>query len=151
MAYYCGECAVWVGSSDVDRYGRRWCAYSRRYEESNQNTYGCRGFVYNGRTVLTKICEILHEPTEQLFEAYDAVKERFAAPEHMEWLSAYCDLGPQIADKLDRDNQREQIAKDLMQEYIKPAYILWKEGKDEQSATVYKEMVAYLTKQYCCE
>lgn len=149
MAYYCGECVVWVGSSDVDRYGRRLCSYSRRYEESNQNSYGCRGFVYNGRTILTKICEILHEPTEQWFEAYDAVKESFAAPEHMEWLSAYCSLGPRIADKLDMDDRREQIAKDLMQEYLQPAYQLYQDGKAEQSAMAYKEMVAYLANQYC--
>ena len=151
MAYYCGECAVWVGSSDVDRYGRRWCAYSRRYEESNQNTYGCRGFVYNGRTVLTKICEILHEPTEQLFEAYDAVKESFAAPEHMEWLSAYCNLGPKIADRLDADVQRNEMADMLMKDYIQPAYMLWKDGKNEESALTYKQMVACLAQKYCCE
>ena len=58
MAYYCGECAVWVGSSDVDRYGRRWCAYSRRYEESNQNTYGCRGFVAHHNTDMWGDCAV---------------------------------------------------------------------------------------------
>lgn len=47
MAYYCGECAVWRGSSDTNKYGERWCSYSRRYEKSDQNTYGCRGFVYD--------------------------------------------------------------------------------------------------------
>lgn len=49
MAYYCGECAVWRGSSDENRYGERWCAYSRRYEKADQNSYGCRGFVDGSR------------------------------------------------------------------------------------------------------
>ena len=150
MAYYCGECVVWVGSSDVDRYGRRWCSYSRRYEESNQNTYGCRGFVYNGRTVLTKVCEILDIPTDKWFVAFDAVKDTAVAPHHIEWLSSYCKLGPQIANYLDEDNQRYEVANRMMQDYIKPAYVFWKEGKDEEAALKYREMISCLARKYCC-
>lgn len=56
MANYCGECALWRGSSDENRYGERWCPYSRRYEKANQNTFGCRGYVDGSRrycTILT--------------------------------------------------------------------------------------------------
>lgn len=45
MADYCGECLLWRGSQDENRYGERWCPYSRRYEKADQNTYGCKGFV----------------------------------------------------------------------------------------------------------
>lgn len=151
MAYYCGECVVWVGSSDVDRYGRRWCSYSRKYEESNQNTYGCKGFVYNGRTVLTKVCEILKIPTEKWFEAFDAVKDTYIVPQHIDWLSSYCCLGPQIAKMVDLDNQRYTVAQKLMTDYITPAFILWKKGENAQSALKYKEMIASLAEQYCCK
>lgn len=149
MAYYCGECVVWVGSSDVDRYGRRWCSYSRRYEESNQNTYGCRGFVYNGRTVLTKVCEILALPTDKWFEAFDAVKDAYVAPQKTEWLTNYCKIGPQIAENLDADANRQEVANILMSQYIEPAYQLWKAGKEEQSAMKYKEMVSSMARRYC--
>ena len=148
MAYYCGECVLWVGSSDVDRYGRRWCSYSKRYEESDQNIYGCKGFVYNERTVLTKVCEILAIPTEKWFEAYDAVKDAYVAPQKTEWLTNYCKIGPQIAEKLDADNNRYAIADMLMTQYIRPAYQLWKEGNEEQSALKYREMISSLTKKY---
>ena len=149
MSDYCGECAVWVGSSDVDRYGRRWCSYSRKYEESNQNASGCKGFVYNGRTVLTKVCEILDIPTDKWFEAFDAVKDAYVAPHHIEWLTSYCKLGPHIANRLDADVRRRNVADMLMKEYIKPAFLLWKVGKDDQSAKKYREMIAYLAKYYC--
>lgn len=148
MAYYCGECAVWAGSSDVDRYGRRWCSYSRRYEESNQNTYGCRGFIYNGRTVLTKVCEILDIPKEKWFKAFDAVKESSVVPNHMNWLSSYCRLGPIIAKALNADENRKEKANQLMNEYIKPAYSLWQEGKNDSSALKYREMILYLANAY---
>ena len=148
MSYYCGECVVWVGSSDVDRYGRRWCAYSRKYEESNQNTYGCRGFVYNGRTVLTKVCEILSLPTDKWFEAFDAVKDAYVAPEKTEWLTNYCKIGPKIAENLDADTDRQNVADMLMTLYIEPAYQLWKVGKEKQSALKYREMVSTLARRY---
>ena len=150
MAYYCGECVVWVGSSDVDRHGRRWCAYSRRYEASNQNTYGCKGFVYNGRTVLTKVCEILGIPNDKWFEAFDAVKDSYVVPQQIEWLTSYCKIGPQIAHKLDSDTNRHTISDMLMRKYIEPAYVLWKEGNDEMSAMKYREMISNLAKHYCC-
>ena len=148
MAYYCGECAVWAGSSDVDRYGRRWCSYSRRYEESNQNTYGCRGFVYNGRTVLTKVCEILDMPKEKWFKAFDSVKDSYVAPYHMEWLTNYCTLGPQIADALDTDFDRYSVSTEMMNSYIKPAYVLCQAGMKEASALKYRELIHYLAKHY---
>jgi len=150
MAYYCGECAVWAGSSDVDRYGRRWCSYSRRYEESNQNTYGCKGFIYNGRTVLTKVCEVLGCDTDKWFEAFDAVKDAYVAPQKMEWLTSYCKLGPEIAKGLENDEERQAVAAMVMDRYIKPAYRLWQDGSSEQSALKYREMVKDLAKRYQC-
>ena len=148
MAYYCGECVVWVGSSDVDRYGRRWCSYSRRYEESNQNTYGCRGFVYNGRTVVTKVCEILHLSTEPWFEAFDAVKDAYVAPRHMDWLTSYCRIGPMIADALEKDENREQTAQKILCSYLEPAKNLWLEGRNGQAAVCYKNMISNLIAEY---
>lgn len=148
MAYYCGECAVWAGSSDVDRYGRRWCSYSRRYEESNQNTYGCRGFVYNGRTVLTKVCEILSISKDKWFEAFDSVKDAYVVPSHMAWLTNYCGIGPRIAKALGEDANRIDIAVKMMNDFIEPAYLLWQEGKNEASASKYRDMIMLLADQY---
>lgn len=144
MAYYCGECVVWVGSSDSDRYGRRWCSYSRRYEESNQNTYGCRGFVYNGRTIITKVCDILNLPKGPWYEAFDAVKEAYVVDNHMEWLSSYCVLGPKIADALEKNDNRNQIAQNMLHEFLEPAKALWQKGMCSEAAERYKTMVLCL-------
>lgn len=148
MAYYCGECAVWAGSSDEDRYGRRWCSYSQKYEESNQNTYGCKGFVYHGRTVLTKVCELLHLPKDMWFEAFDDVKDTYVATNHIEWLSCYCSLGPEISKALNLDKCAETNAKRIFQQYLVPAFSLWKDGNKEQSANLYRKMVLDLKTYY---
>ena len=57
MANYCGECAVWRGSSDTNRYGERWCPYSRRYEKADQNAYGCKGFADGSRRYFDPLTE----------------------------------------------------------------------------------------------
>lgn len=73
MASYCGECAVWRGSSDENKYGERYCVYSRRYEKADQNTYGCRGFVDGTR----RYCDPLTvEERVALKEMYESLTKR---------------------------------------------------------------------------
>ena len=150
MAYYCGECAIWAGSGDVDRYNRRWCPVSRRYEESNQNTYGCRGFVYNGRAIVTRVCEILNIPSADWYDAFDAVKDAYVAPFHMDWLTSYCGLGPAISSAMSRDPNRRSVATNLLNEYMVPARALYLKGQAEEAAHLYRRMVLYLREKYAC-
>lgn len=148
MAYYCGECIVWRGSSDENRYGERWCSYSRRYERSDQNTYGCDGFRYVGRAVLTKVCEILKLHANPWFDAFDQVKEDYLVPGHMGMLENYCGIGPVLAEKLDQDPQRETVAKQLLDAYLSPARKLEQEKRYCQAVELYRSMVKVLSERY---
>lgn len=73
MANYCGECALWRGSSDENKYGERWCSYSRRYEKADQNSYGCRGFVDGTRR---RCCLLTDEECAMLKECKKKLEER---------------------------------------------------------------------------
>ena len=148
MPYYCGECAVWAGSDDIDRFNRRWCPISRRYEGANQNIYGCRGFVYNGRAIVTKVCGILKIPSAEWNEVFDNVKDAYVAPVHMEWLTSYCVLGPMIASAMERDPARESIALRLLNDYMLPARDLYRQGRMEDAARLYRNMVVHLRDMY---
>lgn len=148
MAYYCGECIVWRGSSDENRYGERWCSYSRRYERSDQNTYGCKGFLYAGRAILTKVCEILSLDTKEYFSAFDTVKDDYIMPERVDWLVTYCAIGPQIAEKITNDVNRKQIAQTIMDQYLQPALLLVHKKAYHQAAELYRQMVCDLQAQY---
>ena len=148
MAYYCGECIVWRGSSDENRYGERWCSYSRRYERSDQNTYGCKGFLYAGRVILTKVCEILGLDQAEWFAAFDTVKNDYIMPEKVDWLVHYCLIGPEIAKKMDEDEARESVAKRVMEEYLIPAQEWYKKSDYAQAAELYRKMVMDLQGQY---
>lgn len=148
MAYYCGECIVWRGSSDENRYGERWCSYSRRYERSDQNTYGCKGFLYAGRAILTKVCEILSLDTKEYFSAFDTVKENYIMPEKIDWLVTYCTVGPQIAEQIANDVNQKQIAQTIMDQYLQPALLLVHKKAYHQAAELYRQMVYDLQVQY---
>ncbi len=148
MAYYCGECKVWLGSSDVDRYGRRWCSYSRKYEESNQQTYGCNGFVYVGRVVLTEICNVLQLPTCGFFAAFDEAKAHAIVPENLELLPTYGEIGSVIVDRMHQDNEREFIASQMMKNYIVPAVKQCEEQRWHDAVDTYRTMIHDLMKHY---
>lgn len=148
MAYYCGECIVWRGSGDENRYGERLCSYSRRYERSDQNTYGCRGFIYAERAVLTKVCELLSLDAQPWFAAFDRVREQYLLPCRWEWLMAYCAAGPQLAERMDADNERIAVAQTLLQKYLVPARCLAEQGANRQAAEMYRNMVSMLKKRY---
>lgn len=148
MAYYCGECIVWRGSSDENRYGERWCSYSRRYERSDQNTYGCKGFLYAGRAVLTKVCETLGLDTQPWFAAFDRVKEAYLVPEQMGLLVRYCQAAPGLVAAIEADPQKESFAQQLMDRYLAPARELSENGNYQESVEVYTQMLNHLKKHY---
>ena len=148
MAYYCGECIVWRGSSDENKYGERWCSYSRRYERSDQNTYGCRGFIYVGRAILTKVCEILQLDMQEWFAAFDEVKEAYIVPRHMDMLVDYCSVGPILAEKIETDIDRYSLANYLLEAFLIPARQMEKRGLVCEATEKYCEMIENLCNRY---
>lgn len=148
MAYYCGECIVWRGSSDENRYGERWCSYSRRYERSDQNTYGCKGFLYAGRAVLTKVCDLLDLDTTPWFSAFDRVKEAYLVPNEMGLLVDYCSIAPDLVASMNKDPQQETLARQLLEKYLEPAKGMCEDGEYAEAADIYRQMVTALKTRY---
>ena len=146
MAYYCGECVTWVNSKDGDRYGRKYCDYSGRYEESTQNIYGCRGFVWARRSILTKICEILGIDNSKLFNAFDEVKEEYLVSNKMNSFIDYNTIGPEIAISFDTltDDTKKRLAINMLNGYIIPAESYVKMKKYDEAFSIYERMVKVL-------
>ncbi len=148
MAYYCGECIVWRGSRDENRYGERWCSYSRRYERSDQNTYGCQGFIYAGRAILTKVCEILELDKTEWFAAFDEVKNDYIMPDKVDWLVEYCSIGPRIAEQMEKDAEGKNTAQMIMEKYLLPAKEKAQKRQYEEASELYQMMVSVLQERY---
>ncbi len=144
MAYYCGECALWLRSGGKNMDGERWCPYSRRHEKGDRNTGGCKGFVYAGWLVVAKVCEIVDMPTEEYFRHFDKVKEEHLAPENIYLLSIYSEISPGLAENLDVVADRKTVARRLLTNYIDPAVERIKNKEYDEAAELYRQMVREL-------
>lgn len=151
MTYYCEECAEWLASNDAKMMyhnGRyvvhRWCKYDKKYRACDQEVYRCGGFVYVRRAVLTKICEILKVNPDDLFNAFDEVKENYIIPCQPELLVKYHSLASYIVNGLTNHPEKEMIAKVMLDSYIVDAEANIKLKNYDKAINIYSEMVKVL-------
>ena len=148
MAFVCSDCVTWVNSRDANRYGEKWCDYDRKYRAADQNIYGCRGFVWARRSIITKVCEILGINGQEYFDSFDREKEIYLIPGRIDKLIDYNTVGPVISKRLDSDPNKEQIARNLLEHYIRPASELVKSEKNQEALSLYERMVKMLAVLY---
>ena len=151
MTYYCCECSEWLRSNDSKmsyhsgRYEEhRWCQYDKRYRAANQNVYGCSGFVYVRRAIITKICEILDINPCVLFSSFDEIKENYLICEKSEKLIDYNSIAPYIVNGLEAIPNKKELAKKLLNSYIIDAEANIKLHRYEEAFNLYEEMVKTL-------
>ena len=144
MAFYCSDCVTWVNSKDADRYGRKYCSYSRRYEEPDQKIYGCRGFVWAKRSIITKVCEVLNINPKKYFDVFDDTKEILIEEGAVDKLIDYNTVGPEIAQEIDNCVAKEQVAKNILKTYIEPAYEKCVQKDYQGAVEIYEKMVKVL-------
>lgn len=149
MAYYCGECEVWRASNDTDRYGRRWCYYSKKYESSDQQTFGCRGFSSKEYHwyIVSAICKKLglsddYECVSLLHNFRINVLEKDAR--YDEILREYDIVGPFLAQMIETDDESKELCERLLQVYLVKVLDLIKENKNDEALNRYIEMVNLL-------
>ena len=155
MAYYCNECAEWISSKDSkmayhngNYVVHKYCNYDRKYRAADQNIFGCRGFVYVRRVLLTKVCEILNLDPKKYFSAFDETKDVYVVPTCIDKLIDYNTIGPVIAEKLDQDERKEEIANCMLNDYIIPAEANARLQKYEEAVSIYQTMIKVLAVMY---
>ena len=143
MAFVCGDCVTWITSDDANRYGEKWCDYDRKYRRKDQNIYGCRGFVWARRSIITKVCEILAIDPTKYFQAFDDTKEIYLIPSSIDQLIDYNTVGPVIASSMDNCKEKENLANNMLNGYIIPATELSIQGKHQEAVAIYELAVIF--------
>lgn len=148
-SYVCGDCAVWVNSQYADRDGWKYCKYYKRYfpeDESIYNMHGgrCEHFAPVGRIIITNVCNILNINPSKYFKAFDMVEETTIIPSCIDKLIDYNTVGPVISSKLNNCAKKEQLAKNILINYIDPAYDKYEEKDYQGAITLYERMVKVL-------
>ena len=144
MSFVCGDCVTWVNSKDANSYGEKWCDYDKKYRSANQKIYDCRGFVWAKRSIITKVCEILNIDPTGYFKAFDDTKEIYLIPSCVDELIDYNTVGPTIANKIGESENRENVAKNILNSYIKPAYEKCIQKDYQGAVSIYEKMVKVL-------
>lgn len=144
MAFVCGDCVTWITSDVANSYGEKWCDYDQKYRRKDQNIYGCRGFVWARRSIITKVCEILAIDPTKYFQAFDDTKEIYLIPSSIDQLIDYNTVGPVIASSMDNCKEKENLANNMLNGYIIPATELSIQGKHQEAVAIYERMVKVL-------
>ena len=154
MTYYCSECSEWKNTrydAKMDYHNGRlvvhhYCDYDRKYVACDQVTSRilCGGFVYVGRAVLTKLCEILNVNSDELFSHFDEVKDYHVIPSNPELLVQYTAIANSLAEGFDKLPNKEEVAKAMFNSYIINAEANAKMGNYCEAVRLYSEMVRTL-------
>lgn len=148
MAFVCSDCVTWIKSKDANRYGEKYCDYDQKYRSADQNIYGCRGFVWARRVIITKVCEILGVNPAAYFDAFDDTKDNYIVPCCIDKLIDYNTIGPIISDRMDHDLDKEKMAKYILDNYIIPAEAYAKMGNFIDAVSIYQRMIQILAFTY---
>ena len=154
MPYYCREWLVWQTSTDENQHGERWCTYSGRYEEADQNTYGCRGFVegernYSGSSssgcFLTTACvehRGLPDDCRELM-VLRAFRDDWLAKQEggLEEIRAYYHLAPAVVERIKARSDAGEVLEEIYQRYILPCVAHVEAGEMKETYALYKELV----------
>ncbi len=151
MANYCGECTVWRGSGDENKYGERWCSYSRRYERSDQNTYGCKGFVWarpsSSGCFLTTACVEYKQLSDDCAElmAMRQLRDTWLQyqPNGRAEIEAYYSYAPEIVQNIKLSVNAEKIWDTLYTQYIVPCQEAVEREDMEGAYLIYRQMIEY--------
>lgn len=157
MANYCGECALWQGSSDTNKYGERWCSHSRRYEKSDQNADGCRSFT-RGATNSSSGCFLTSACVEAMGLPDDCMELTTLRRLRDEWLAhqpggqaeidEYYRIAPSIVAKLHAAPDGMETLRRMYAEQILPCVADAQAGKSEAAHRRYRAMVDELKKRF---
>lgn len=159
MALYCKKCQIWQDSTDENSSGDRWCSYSRRYEEADQNTYGCRGFEegdrsYSGRSssgcFLTTACvehRGLPDDCREL-TVLRAFRDGWLAKQKdgQEEIRAYYRLAPAVVERIKARTDAAEVLEEMYQRYILPCVAHVEAGEMKETYALYKELLEKASK-----
>lgn len=134
----------------MNRYGERWCSYSRRYEKADQNTYGCRGFA-NGSSSGSSGCFIttacvehrgLQDNCHEL-TVMRSVRDTWLLhqPFGKEQIEEYYRIAPEIVRTINRRDDCDKIWEELYRDYILPCVHEAEMGMNEKAYVIYCRMV----------
>lgn len=148
----CADCAK-LNLNDQNSYGEFWCGERRTYYPGSDSV--CSYFVardQGGCFITTIVVECLgYDDYCNYLESLRRFRDGVMKKDLLQYgkiLDEYDRVGPAIAAAISDDPQRESLAKDLLERYIKPVCLLVDKGQQKAAVDLYKKMVIELQGHY---
>ena len=152
MSYCCADCAK-LNLNDQNSYGEYWCGERRTYYPGSDSI--CSYFVNrngDGCFITTIVVECLgYDDYCKYLETLRGFRDDVMKKDPVQYgliLDEYDKVGPVIAAAISNDPQRVNLAKELLEKYIKPVCLFVDKGKQKAAVDLYKEMVIELQGRY---
>lgn len=166
MSYesYCAAC-TYLGEN-ADSYGKYYCRYKGDryasdpkcglYIEAYSRSSGARENMYdNSRShkyyITTAILNALKFPDNNYYLKTIGTFINVTLKQNMKYyplLFAYEIIGPEIAKRLNEDENKSDVATLMFKQYITPTIIAIENNKTEDAVNIYKNMTIELAKKY---
>ena len=147
--YYCSKkgdryaCDPKCGSF-CEAYGRSRSARENMYDNSKSHQSG-------GCYLTTAMCNVLGYPDDNYYlQMLRTFRDNTLKTDtkYLPSLLTYDVIGPQIAEKLQQDNNKQEIATTLLTRYITPAINAIENNKVNEAVVIYTAMTTLLAERY---
>lgn len=154
--YNCSDCDF-MDLTDTNRYGECYCSKRRHYYKKSDTA--CNYFQKEGNYkgngsscyITTCVCDILNkEDNCNTLETLRGLRGGYMRKrvDCYSMLREYKVIGPEIVKAIIYDNNKEQLAKFIYNEYLTTAVTLIKDNKPEEAIDLYINMTNFLLNHY---
>lgn len=149
--YWCSRKGQDVLACDARCYN--WCEAYRRSTSCRENMYeNSRSHSSSGGCyITTALCEILELPDNNHYlETLRSFRNNYLKMNRQYWglLIAYDIIGPTIATRLSQDENKKEVAKSMLINYINPAVMAILAKKNDEAINIYTNMTNALATEY---
>lgn len=103
-----------------------------------------------GCFITTAVCEASNLPDDcRELTVLRAFRDRYmmSVKSRADLVREYYSVAPDAVDRIERSTQRDEIYARLRSSFIEPAVELAESGRDEEAASIYREMVEWVRKE----
>lgn len=160
MADLCGECLL-LNKSDCKWGNEYYCKKTGKYVKATASScsYFCKAnsnsskseYKRSGWYITTAVCNILGYPDDcEVLCLLRSLRENYLKnfEEGKKFLQEYDQIGPMISQKLTEEENQEEIAMELLRNFLIPCSIEVKAGNYETATTIYQNMTTMLKAKY---
>jgi len=150
MSAKCNNC-IYMNEKDINKWGEGYCCHLKKYTTLTGGCYSGQPREVSNCYLTTAMCEVLgYEDDCDILENLRGFRDwyMYNDPLYQNALDEYDKVGPVIASKIVVDEERKNVAMDMLDFFIIPAIGCIYEERYEEAIDTYMLMTEMLKSRY---